>query len=97
MLNTRRFRVLRAFKYAFEGHRVVEYTPGVCELPDEVADVALLEKWAEPAKAGTETPAPTSKPGAAKGGARKGATSQPGAAKGGTTPVTPESPPAGEA
>lgn len=38
--------VRRMFKHAFEGVRVVTYEPGVCEVPEEAAKVALEEGWA---------------------------------------------------
>lgn len=36
------------FKYAFHGIHVVEYLPGVSDVPQEVADCAISEKWAVP-------------------------------------------------
>ncbi|HXT31371.1 MAG TPA: hypothetical protein VN716_18865 [Vicinamibacterales bacterium] len=35
------------FKYAFHGVDVHEYLPGIVEVPQEVADLAVAEKWAE--------------------------------------------------
>ena len=39
-------RVTAPFRYAFGGHRVVEFVAGDQVLADEVADVALREGWA---------------------------------------------------
>lgn len=38
--------VVKPFRYAFEGYRVVDFPAGEQELPDEVAAFALAEKWA---------------------------------------------------
>lgn len=67
-------RVIKPFKYAFHGIDVVEYAPGLCELPEEVASLAVPEGWAEPVK--TQSAPPAAPP--ARGG-RRGARGRRGA------------------
>lgn len=38
--------VIRSFDFAHEGIRVVRYVPGVQDLPEEVAGLAIREGWA---------------------------------------------------
>jgi len=37
-------------RFSHHGWDVVEYAPGECDVPEEVATLALAEKWAEPVK-----------------------------------------------
>lgn len=54
-----RINVTKPFKYAFEGHRVVDFGEGEQDVPAEVADLAVGEGWAETVNA---APAPPSTP-----------------------------------
>ena len=40
-------RILRHFRWSPDGCRVVDYEPGVCDVPERCAEVALAEEWAE--------------------------------------------------
>lgn len=45
-------KVVKDFRFAHGGHRVVEYKKGeIVEVEPECAEVALEEKWAEKSKA----------------------------------------------
>lgn len=44
-------RIKKRFPYAHDGCRIVHYEPGVQDVEDRVAEVALAEGWAEPAAA----------------------------------------------
>lgn len=45
-------KIVKDFRYAHGGHRVVEYKKGeIVEVEPECAEVALEEKWAEKSKA----------------------------------------------
>jgi hypothetical protein len=50
-------RILKPFKHAYHGIDVVEYAPGLCELPEEAAVIAEREGWAEPVKTPAASPA----------------------------------------
>lgn len=41
-----KIKVLKAFRFAEDGVTVTAYEPGVHEVPQAVADVALQEGWA---------------------------------------------------
>lgn len=45
---TVRCEVTRAFRFAHEGIRVVDYAPGEQDLPKEVAELAIGEGWVRP-------------------------------------------------
>ncbi|MFZ5762839.1 MAG: hypothetical protein ACOY8P_07945 [Thermodesulfobacteriota bacterium] len=51
-----RINVTKPFRYAFEGHRVVDFGEGEQDVPAEVADLAVGEGWAETVNAAPASP-----------------------------------------
>ena len=60
------------FKYAFHGVDVVEYRQGVHDVPQEVADLALAEKWASPVAATPAAAVPATAATPPRGAGRRG-------------------------